>query len=220
MKSCGVGSMKWIIFVILACLSLNLCAKKKVYKHKGIWQELYLYHAPSEKFSFGILLNNLYSTSEGNKDWFVQPGVKYEIVTNIHIESLFRREYFKSDDGWTYENRSTIRLSGQTHIGNWSIRNRHRVELRYFEKESSSYRYRTDIKLKPDWSFTKLKLKPYIQEEAFVSSKKVSRIRSYFGIQGKKEAFEPSIYLLVQSNNLGDYFKHLLIYGISVGIQL
>jgi hypothetical protein len=219
-KSCGVGSLKWTLLLLLACLSSNSYAKKRVYKHKEIWQELYLHHAPSENFSFGVLFNNFYSTSEGNNDWFVQGGVKYKIISNIHIEGLFRREYFKPVGDWTYENRFAIRISGQTHIGSWSIRNRHRIELRHYEKESRSYRYRTDIKVKPDWFFTKLKLKPYIQEEAFVNSKQVSRIRSYFGIQGKKGAFEPSVYFLIQSNNQGNYFKYLLIYGISVAVQL
>ena len=52
---------------------------------KEIWQELYLFHHFGEKFSAGVLFNNLYSFQFGNYDWFIEGELKYEVAKQTKL---------------------------------------------------------------------------------------------------------------------------------------
>jgi hypothetical protein len=75
--------------------------------------------------------------------------------------------------------------------------NQHRFELRMFEKGENRFRYKTDLKIKPNLNWISLKLKPYLLEEIFISEKRLSRNWIYGGIEGKRGRFETAIYMLV-----------------------
>jgi len=92
--------------------------------------------------------------------------------------------------------------------------------MRFFEYGPSRFRYRTDLKVSPQWNFTSWDLNPYISEEVFISKGTMSRVRSYLGIQGKKGRVEPSAYLLVQSNVKSNPWKHRLICGFCLGFAI
>lgn len=185
------------------------------------WQEFYLYHSFSEKWTVGLLLNNFYISEVGNKDWFAEGVLKYKISNRIGAEVMYRQEYFEDGGSWTYEKRPMFRVSGETKIGNLFIRNRQRIEYRIFEFDKDHFRYRTDIRIKPDWKISSWHLTPYLQEEFFVRLEKLSRIRSYIGVQGKIKKLEPAAYVLVQSKkNSVKEFTHKVILGIYLGIEI
>lgn len=216
------GKNIYIISVFILCFlfSNRVSANDRFSEQREFWQELYLYHPLGEKFTAGILFNNLYNTSWGNYDWFLQGILKYDLNSFFYIEGMFRQEYYKLGDIWTHESRPMIRIAGKTKLGNWKIRNRHRIEMRMFEFGHTQFRYRTDLRVKPDWDFTAMNLNPYFTEEIFVNSNRLSRVRSYLGIQGKKGRFEPAAFLLIQSRNLVSEWRHILIGGISLEIEI
>ncbi|MCG8307936.1 MAG: DUF2490 domain-containing protein [Cytophagales bacterium] len=187
---------------------------------REIWQEVYFFHDFGDKVYAEILFNNLYHTNIGNYDWFVEGKIKYTVRQWFEVEGMFRREFYKLDSIWTFESRPMIRFSSSMNAGIWNMRNRHRFEYRKFEFGEEQFRYRSDLRIMPVWDFTSLNLNPYIQEEIFVSFSRLNRVRSYMGIQGAKGRFEPLIYLLVQSRNFIDVWRHDLIFGIGLGIEL
>ncbi|MBI9063682.1 MAG: DUF2490 domain-containing protein [Marinilabiliaceae bacterium] len=184
------------------------------------WQELYVYSPLTKKLTFGLLFNDLYGVQAGNYDWFIEGGLKYKINKWLTTEVLYRQEYFKTGTVWTYENRPMLRISGSKTFGIWKVRNRQRFEMRFFKNDPFRFRYRTDVKVSPQWNFTSWNLNPYVQEELFMSEGRMSRIRSYLGIQGKEGRVEPSAYLLIQTKLNGRIARNNLIFGICFGIEL
>ncbi|MGQ1788226.1 DUF2490 domain-containing protein [Saccharicrinis sp. GN24d3] len=220
MNNNSVKLLKYIGCLIFILWSGKVFASDRFEDSHEIWQELNIYHKISTKFTANLLYNNMYNSSSGNGDWFLQPGLKYNVSQKITLEAIFRKEFFKEGDKWTYENRSMLRVGGSTKIGQWSFRNRHRIEFRYFENFPMKSRYRTDLKIKPEWSLSTMQLTPYFLEEIFVSGNQISRIRSYFGIQGEKGRWEPAWYLMIQSNRDKNSFTHMFVFGISLGYRL
>ena len=215
------GKSSLILFVFfLYSLFNGVFANDKDSGVKEIWQELYLYHDFGEKFSAGVLFNNLYSFQFGNYDWFIEGGLTYRVRPWLNVEGMFRQEYYYVGDKWVYESRPMIRFSGKIELGNWKIRNRHRFEMRIFEFGISQFRYRSDVRVKPSWNWTKMNLNPYLQEEIFINEQRLSRVRSYFGIMGNKGRFSPMIYGLIQSDNFIHQWLHRLIVGIGIDIKL
>ena len=149
------------------------------------WQEIYVYRNFSQKWSGEILFNNLYSKKLGHYDWFLEGKVSYRAVEWLAVEAMYRHEFYDLNGEKVQEYRPMIRFVGQHELGIWSIRNRHRFELRMFEIGENKFRYRTDLKIKPNFDWTPLKLGPYVHEEIFIGYKGLSRNRIYLGIEGK-----------------------------------
>ena len=209
-----------LALMMLIYLPCNIEAKGRSNGVQEIWQEHYLSHRLGKKVNAGLLFNNLYRTNIGAYDWFIEAGLKYNISSWLDLEGNYRQEYFLSNGAWTYENRPFLRVSVNKSFGKLNVRNRQRFEMRFFEYGSSSFRYRSDVRVKLEWNLTKLDLNPYLQEEIFISSGELTRLRSYFGVLGKIGRFEPSAYLLVQSDSELPQWEHALICGFCIGIYL
>lgn len=184
------------------------------------WQEAYLYHNLSEKWRVEILFNNLYSQSLGNYDWFLEGKLCYHANNWLDLELLYRHEFYDFNDTKVQEYRPMFRVSGKKEFGNWTIRNRHRFEYRLFEAESNHFRYRSDLKINPNWNLTSMNINPYLVEEIFVAREKVNRNRVYLGIEGRKGKLEPSLYWLIQSDKSNGSWKNRNILGVMIGIKL
>ncbi|SHI55669.1 hypothetical protein SAMN04487911_10372 [Arenibacter nanhaiticus] len=185
-----------------------------------LWQELYVYKDFNQKWRGEILFNNLYSSQFGNYDWFLEGKTAFKINEILGVEAIYRQEYYDLNGSKGVEYRPMIRFSGKFKIRDWSIRNRHRIELRMFEIGETRLRYRTDFKIKPNFNWTNLNLNPYVLEEIFINQNGFSRNRVYVGIEGKKWRFEPAIYMLLQSNIISDNWDNQPIVGIMMGFEL
>lgn len=185
-----------------------------------LWQELYIYKELNEKWSGGILLNNLYSSEYGHYDWFLEGKLSFRAIKWLEIEAMYRQEYYASNGTDIVEYRPMIRFSGKTQFWDWSIRNRHRFELRMFEIGKTRLRYRTDLKINPNFNWTSYNIDPFLLEEVFINQNGFSRNRIYAGIQGKKQRFEPSVYMVLQSNIISNTWHNQLILGFMMGFEL
>lgn len=184
------------------------------------WQEAYLYRNFSEKWRGEILFNNLYSKNLGNYDWFLEGKLCYHANNWLDLEFLYRHEFYDFEGSKVQEYRPMFRVSGKKKIGAWTFRNRHRFEYRLFEVESNHFRYRSDLKINPNWNLTSMDINPYLTEEIFVSHEKVTRNRVYFGIEGKKGKIEPALYWLIQSDKYNGSWKSRNILGVMIGVNL
>lgn len=214
-------SILTLLFVGLCLNSEIVVAQSEKSGVKEIWQEIYLFHDFNEKFYSELLFNNLYNVTAGSSyDWFLEGKLKYHWQPWLDVEAMYRHEYYKIGTDWVQEYRPMIRFSGKTELGNWSIRNRHRFELRMFEIGKTRFRYRTDVKVKPNRDWTCINLSPYIQEELFFGKKGFSRNRLYGGVEGKAGRFEPAFYMLIQSDNIFSNWRNRFIVGFILGIEL
>ena len=185
-----------------------------------LWQELYIYKDLSEKWSGGILLNNLYSSEFGHYDWFLEGKSSFHANKWLAIEAMYRQEYYASNGTEIVEYRPMIRFSGKTQFWDWSIRNRHRFELRMFEIGKTRLRYRTDVKINPNFNWTSFNIDPFVLQEVFINQNGFTRNRIYAGIQGKNQRIEPSVYLVLQSNIISNTWHNQLILGFMMGFEL
>ncbi|MCT4586951.1 MAG: DUF2490 domain-containing protein [Carboxylicivirga sp.] len=204
----------------MLCFITNVNAKIKFKDSQEIWQEFYLYHPLSKKINISLLLNNMTDVNAGNVDRFIEPGIKYKFSSHFYAEAMYRKEYFRVGASWHTEDRPMVRVGWKSKLGPINFRNRHRMEFRFIENLPVRYRYRTDIKLSPQWSFSNWKLKPYIQEELFIQKQKMTKIRSYLGLQGTIKRWEPSVYALVQSYNLPDGYLNAWVFGICLAYRI
>ena len=187
---------------------------------KEFWQQIYAYRSFSEKITGQLLFNNLYSQKLGNYDWFVQGKMSFHARHWLDLELLYRQEFYKVNKITLQEYRPMFRAVAKKQLGNWKFRNRQRMEYRMFEVGESHFRYRTDLKIKPDWNLTSLNINPYLTEEIFVSREKLSRNRMYGGFEAQKGRFEPAVYALVQSDKLADKWHSRLILGLVFGLRI
>ena len=113
-----------------------------------------------------------------------------------------------------------FRAVAKKQLGTWKFRNRQRIEYRMFEVGESHFRYRTDLKIKPNWNITTFNINPYLTEEIFVSKEQLSRNRMYGGLEAQKGRVEPAIYALVQSDKLANQWHSRLILGVALGFKI
>lgn len=217
---------KILILIVAYCFVHVVCAKSHNDGFNELWQEAYLYKELDSKLSFAFLFNNMSRHNIGIYDWFLEGSIRYKLKPWFKLETMLRQEYYKINQLWVYETRPMLRLSFSKKSGIWNVRNRHRMEARFFQFGHSRFRYRSDVKLKLSVNWTKLKLNPYMQEEMFIADNRLSRIRSYIGFQGNCGWFEPGFYFLIQSNGLDvnkwisqDWY-HRGIIGLVCGIKL
>ncbi|MDX1364153.1 MAG: DUF2490 domain-containing protein [Arenibacter latericius] len=210
-------------FTILALLTQiegKVHAQKSESKITELWQEMYVYKDFNENWSGGLLFNNLYSSQFGNYEWFLEGGSSFHAYKWLDIEAIYRQGFYDLNGSKVVEYRPMIRFSGKTQIGNWHIRNRHRVEIRMFENSESRVRYRVDLKLKPKFNWTAFNINPYVLEEIFISHNGFSRNRFYAGIEGNYSWFEPTVYMLLESNSISNDWDNRLIVGFMLGFKL
>ena len=208
----------WLLIAILS----SMVAKGNE-RNEGlseIWQELYVYAVWDKQWTTTILYDRYRHVNYGYYGWFVQGNLKYRFNRVIALEMLYRQEYYRLGKVWAAERRSALRFGLSKQFGQWTIRNRHRFEWRNFEYGPNQFRYRADVKLKPEWAFSVLKVKPYFLEEAFISQGNFNRLRSYLGIEGTFKRLQPCFYFLVQTNTMTDKWNHQFIGGFSLGLDV
>jgi hypothetical protein len=210
----------YIILILAICVSKRAIAQKNESGIDEFWQELYIDYTFSKKWSGGLLFNNMYSRKLGNYDWFVESKLAYEANKFLNVELMYRHEFYDVNGVKVQEYRPMLRVSGNTILWNWNIRNRHRIEYRMFEIEETQFRYRTDLTISPNWDWTSFAMNPYLSEEIFVADKRFSRNRIYFGIEGRKGRFIPAIYSLFQSDYYMKDWHNRIILGCRLGIEL
>lgn len=170
-----------------------------------LWQELYIKSPIYKKLTGSILINTLYKTETGLYDYFIEPNIKYTINSRVALEAFYRHEWYIDDGEWVVEKRVQQRISLSWRAGNWSIRNRHRLEERFVDNSDMKFRYRLDLKVSAPSIIKKGSLRPYILEELFFDSGGMGRVRNYLGVDytpSESSNFSYQLYGLIQMNRI------------------
>lgn len=116
---------------------------------------------------------NLLVTRDGFGDFFfgyLDINLGYELGDDWSVEGGYRHARLKlGDDFWRDEYRPSALLTYARSEGGWYFSNRHRLEYRVFEGDTTDdrFRYRNETRLIAPHELTSLKLKPFVEEEFF-----------------------------------------------------
>ncbi|MDP6339259.1 MAG: DUF2490 domain-containing protein [Candidatus Marinimicrobia bacterium] len=182
--------------------------------------KIHLWHA--EKFN-RILSDKLAMTLEQDfrsesSLYYVHSdiGFKYKISPNFALNINFREVFEQKDGVWISEQRPHGTISTKFKLGAFNLSARSRIEYRIKQDKDPVYRNRDMITIKSQREFTSLKLVPYIADEIFYDfeKKEINRNRAYIGFSVKSiQSFNPTIYLMQQSNYKEDQWDSILILG-------
>ena len=162
---------------------------------------------------------------DGFDDFFfgyVDANIGYKLNPSWSFEAGYRHAYLELNSGWRQEYRPHVNLAFRRKLSQWSFRNRHRLEFRYFEGDADDHiRYRNEsvwTSLKP---YTRYQLTPYVSEEFFyeftdndltVNWLTVGVSKPFAGNKKWKLGYR------LQSQKFGGEWsnRHVLVTGISV----
>jgi opacity protein-like surface antigen len=98
-------------------------------------------------------------------------GVGYQLAPNFSLRVGYRRAWFRFSDDWQPENRGYLEGYFAERIDGFRVSNRARVEFRRFDWRDDDVRLRNELAIEAPWSLTPLRLKPYLEEEVFFSTR-------------------------------------------------
>jgi hypothetical protein len=98
-------------------------------------------------------------------------GIGYQWVPNFSLRAGYRRAWFRFSDDWQPEDRGYLEGYFAESFDGFRLSNRARVEFRQFDWRDDDVRLRNEIVVEPPWPITPLKLKPYLEEEVFYSTR-------------------------------------------------
>lgn len=122
--------------------------------------------------NWSILSRSLFSTRDHFDDTFfgtADLGLGYAFSKNVRMSAAYRQAWFRPADDWLIEHRPLINLSLFDSFNDFKVTNRSRFEFRFFDYDKNDeIRLRNETRIEAPWSFTKLHLHPYFEEEWFV----------------------------------------------------
>jgi len=98
-------------------------------------------------------------------------GVGYQLAPSLSLRVGYRRAWFRFTDEWQPENRGYLEGYFADRINGFRVSNRARVEFRRFDWRDDDVRLRNAITIEAPWAMTPFKLKPYLEEEVFFSTR-------------------------------------------------
>ncbi len=206
---------KGLTLLLFIFTTAGINGQQKNYGVKTLRQELYLYHEFGKRWDSGISFKTYVSCDYGLFSWFIQGNAGYNVLPWFKIEALYRQSYYKlsaDSSKWTYEQRPILRIASKFKKGNFKFRQRNTMELRIFELFKTTWRFKSDLRIKYSTGITMFDISPYITEEVFIGKWGYNRNRLYLGISGNKGRFSPILYMLMQSNRISnDWISHWIM---------
>lgn len=101
---------------------------------------------------------------------FTGAGLGYQLTPKLSIRAGYRRAWLRFSDDWQPEHRIYLEGYFADRLNGFRFTNRARIELRSFDWRDDDVRLRNEITIEAPWSLTRLKLKPYMEEEVFYST--------------------------------------------------
>jgi hypothetical protein len=94
----------------------------------------------------------------------------YQLTPQWSVRLGYRRAWFRFTDEWQPEDRAMLEGYFADRFNGFRVTNRLRAELRWFDWRDDDVRLRNEITVEAPWTLTPLRLKPYLEEEAFYST--------------------------------------------------
>jgi len=130
-------------------------------------------------------------------------GFFYNLKKYFNIGGGYRHVYEFKKGKFKLENEPYVTATLLWDLKGLKFEDRSRLEYRYFDYQTDSWRYRNKVTLKLPWKFSKLEIQPYLSDEIFISFSKIdelnqNRFSSGFSMNLTKN-LKAEIYYMLQS---------------------
>ena len=158
------------VLILFIFLSLPAWAESFDEYDWGSAHNLFIKKTINERWS--ILSRSLFSTRDDFDDTFFKTadiGLGYSFSKKFRTSVAYRHVWFRPRDEWLEEKRPLINFSYFDSLNGYRLTNRVRVEYRMFDYKDNDVRFRNETRIEAPWSLPGLPLKPYMEEEIFIS---------------------------------------------------
>jgi opacity protein-like surface antigen len=157
--------------ILSACALLAAAAPASAQQDAGASYNLVL-KAPLSGDWFLLSRSNL-ATRDNFGDSFLGytgASIGRQLSKQFSLRLGYRRAWFRFSEDWQPEDRLMLEGYYAARPGGFRVSNRLRAELRSFDWRDDDIRLRNEIVVEAPWALTRLKLKPYLEEEVFYST--------------------------------------------------
>ena len=165
------------------------------------------------------------ATREGVDDLFfgfADINVGYKLSAAWSAEIGYRHARLELQSGWRDEYRPLANLMWRQSVRGWVLSNRHRLEFRFFEGDTTDdrVRYRNHTRVEFPWEIPVLGVRPYIEEEAFFEFTDAGFNANWLtgGVSlGLAKGLKVKLGYRWQAQQFGDSWnhRHVLVSGLS-----
>jgi hypothetical protein len=137
-------------------------------------------------------------------------GFFYNPVKWLNIGGGYRHVYELKKGRFKLENEPYMIVTLLWDIKGFRFEDRHRMEFRHFDYQNDSWRYRNKATVKLPWSYTRMKIRPYLSDEIFFDSSGISklnqnRLSSGLAINMTRNLNAEIYYMLRSTKNSGKW---------------
>ena len=163
------------------------------------------------------------ATRDGYSDLFfgyADLNMRWKTSDHWYAELGYRQAWLELGDDTRAEYRPMFSLGYRGKLNHWSLSNRHRLELRYFEGDTKNrVRYRNETILTAPWQWGETT--PWLSEEVFFNITDATLNENWLtmGISGKfSGGTKWKLGYRLQSREFGGEWnhRHVLVTGISI----
>lgn len=148
----------------------------------------------------------------------------------VFYRQVWEYKHSSDDNYWFDEYRPHFDPEVSFKVDGWSIKDRFRVELRYFDEDISGkddvVRLRNKLTIKPPAKWTEWAITPYVADEIFWEEHEdgIYRNRLYLGLEISKlfnlETLKGDIYFMWQASDNGDNWTDKDVYALGTKLKV
>jgi hypothetical protein len=188
-----------------------------------------VWNTDSEEFKINkdskIVFEQEFRWGDNASEFFYQHydvGFFYNLEKFLNVGGGYRRVYEEKKDKFRVEDEPYVTTTLLWDLKGFKFEDRSRLEYRYFDYQSDSWRYRNKITAKLPCKFTKLEIQPFISDEIFIgfngsSQFNQNRFSSGLGMNLTKN-IKAEIYYMLQSSKGSDVWSDTNVLGTKVKI--
>ena len=195
--------MRKVVFVVIG---LVLAAKVYAYDD-GDFQ---IWNTESQEFKANqeskITLEEEFRWGDDAGDFYYHhydAGFVYSLNKYLDLGVNYRQAYEKKKGKFKEENTPHLNATLKYEFYGFKLDDRNRIEYRYFDYQTDTWRYRNKFTIKFPWKLTKFEIQPYLADEIFVESDNgsLNKNRLYFGFGfSLAKKIKGEVYYLLQSS--------------------
>lgn len=137
-------------------------------------------------------------------------GLFYNGKKYLHIGGGYRHVYELKKGKFKPESEPYVAATLLWGLKGFRFEDRNRIEYRYFDYQTDSWRYRNKLAIKLPWKFTKMEVQPYLSDEIYIGFGGINRLNQNrfslgLGMSPTKNIKTEIYYMLQSVKSSGDW---------------
>jgi hypothetical protein len=150
---------------------------------------------------------------------FIYSGLADWIDLGFNYRQVFQKD---STGEWRQENLPHLNVTFKGKLFGLDISDRSRMEFRDRENVKDVWRYRNKLTVKLPFELTKLKLRPYLADEAFITlnDDNIDKNRFFAGFSVKlSKSIDGEVYYMFESSRSNEQWDHANVLGTAIKLR-